>query len=60
MKDDSRWLSLFLWFGIGGGTCSNFLASTVFLYLYVHIYIYIYVYVYIYMCIDLVSNVSGC
>ena len=29
MKDDVCWLSFFLWFGIGGGTCSNFLASTV-------------------------------
>ena len=28
MEDDLCWCSFFLWFGAGGRTCSNFLAST--------------------------------
>ena len=27
MQDDVRWFSSFLWFGVGGRPCSNFLAS---------------------------------
>ena len=29
IEDDLWWLSSFLWFGVGGQACSNFLASTV-------------------------------
>ena len=29
MEDDLCWFSFLLWFGVGGRSCSNFLASTV-------------------------------
>ena len=31
MQDDLNWCALFLWLGVGGRSCSNFMASSVIL-----------------------------